>query len=118
MSEAREGKAARFGEHRAAICEAIRTRRLLMFAYKDLLRVSEPHVYGLTSEWNELLNGWLRPGHSRSTPEGGWRNWRVDEISNLTILPDGFDGPRPDYDPHGSRLREVVCSLAVLRAGR
>ena len=105
-----------FGEHRATICEAIRARRLLMFAYKDLLRVVEPHVYGLTSEGNEILNGWLRPGHSRSTPEGGWRNWRVDEISSLTLLPDGFDGPRPDYNPRDSRLRDVLCSLAVLRA--
>jgi hypothetical protein len=113
-----EGTTTRLGEHRATICEAIRGRRLLMFAYKDLVRVVEPHVYGLTSEGNELLNGWMRPGYSRTSPEGGWRNWRVDEISHLTLLPDGFDGPRPDYNPHDARMHEVVCSLAVLRTER
>jgi len=95
----------------ATICEAIRSRRLIMFAYADLIRVVEPHLYGVNSAGHEMLTAWLRPGHSRTDPQGGWRNYRLDDLSRLQRLPEGFDAPRPGFNPNDSRMREVYCAL-------
>lgn len=94
------------------ICEAIRRRSLLMYEYGGLIRVVEPHLYGVTGAGAELLSGWLRPGYSRSDPQGGWRTWRVDRISSAQRLDHPFDGPRPGYNPGDPRLARVVCALS------
>lgn len=93
------------------ICDAIRARKLLMFGYADLLRVVEPHAYGLSGADRELLSGWLWPGHSRSDPKGGWRNYLVEQIRDLQLLNEVFEGPRPGYNPRDERLARVFCRL-------
>jgi hypothetical protein len=100
----------------ATICEAIRGRRLIMFAYADLIRVVEPHVYGLTTGDHEILSGWLRPGYSRTDPNGGWRTYRVADMGSVTLLPETFAGARPGYNPHDERMGTVYCSLPVVSA--
>ena len=94
----------------AAICDAIRRRRLLMFAYADQLRVIEPHAYGASSAGHELLSGWMRAGLSRIDPEGGWRNFRMDQLTALQPLDELFI-PRPDYNPEDARWGEVYCRI-------
>ena len=61
-------------ELRAQLCSAIHRRSLVMFEYGDLIRVVEPHRFGVNSAGHEMLSGWLRAGYSRSDPAGGWRN--------------------------------------------
>ena len=98
----------------ATICEAIRSRKLIMFAYADLIRVVEPHRYGVTTGDHEILSGWLRPGYSRTDPNGGWRTYRVPDMGSLVLLPEAFAGPRAGYNPHDERMREVYCSLPLV----
>lgn len=93
------------------ICDAIRTRRLLMFGYGDSVRVVEPHLYGLTRDGNEILSAWMRPGQSRSDPEGGWRTFRTEEMRDVQALPELFPAPRPDYVPHADRMGALFCLL-------
>ena len=93
------------------ICDAIRTRRLLRFVYDGYERIVEPHLYGVNSAGHEMLTAWLRPGHSRTDPQGGWRNYRLDDLSRLQMLPETFDSPRPGFNPNDSRMREVYCAL-------
>jgi hypothetical protein len=104
---------------RLLICEAIKRRRLLMFGYGDFVRVVEPHMFGVNSAGHEMLSAWLRPGHSRSDPEGGWRNYLTSEIANLQMLDETFAGPREGFNPADPRMREVICVLdtAAVRAG-
>jgi hypothetical protein len=94
------------------ICEAIASRRLLMFAYGGVLRVVEPHLYGLTTAGHEALSAWMRPGWSRADPQGGWRMYREDGLSALQILPEPFAGPRPGFNPADPHFREIFCGLA------
>ena len=100
------------GELRAQLCGAIQRRSLIMFEYGDLIRVVEPHRFGVNSAGHEMLSGWLRAGYSRSDPAGGWRNYLIHDISALQVLDAPFAGARPGY-AHDPRMREVFCELST-----
>jgi hypothetical protein len=93
------------------ICSAITRRSLVMFEYGDLIRVVEPHRFGINSAGRPMLSGWLRAGYSRSDPSGGWRNYLLDEITAFQSLDAPFAGTRPGYSAHDQRMREVFCEL-------
>ena len=93
------------------ICSAITRRSLVMFEYGDLIRVVEPHRFGINSAGRPMLSGWLRAGYSRSDPAGGWRNYLLDEITAFQLLDAPFAGTRPGYAAHNQRMREVFCEL-------
>lgn len=93
------------------LCAAITRRSLVMFEYGDLIRVVEPHRFGVNSAGHPMLSGWLRAGYSRSDPAGGWRSYLVSEIKALQLLDAPFAGTRPGYAAHDSRMREVFCQL-------
>jgi hypothetical protein len=93
------------------LCKAIAARRLLMFGYGGALRVVEPHLYGRNTAGHEALSAWLRPGHSRTDPDGGWRMYLVDELRELQELPETFDGPRDGFNPRDPHFVEVYCAV-------
>jgi hypothetical protein len=95
----------------ARLCEAIRAKRLLMFGYGGLVRVVEPHLYGVNTAGHEALSAWLRAGHSRSDPEGGWRTYLVGEMHRVQVLAETFPGPRPGFNPGDERMARVFCAL-------
>jgi hypothetical protein len=84
-----------------------------MFEYGDLIRVVEPHRYGVNSAGHEMLSGWLRAGYSRSDPAGGWRNYLLSDLHALQVLDAPFAGTRPGYVAHDPRMREVYCELTA-----
>jgi len=98
-------------ELREQLCAAIRRRSLVMFEYGDLIRVVEPHRFGINSAGHEMLSGWLRAGYSRSDPAGGWRNYLLSDVSAVQVLDAPFAGTRPGYVAHDPRMREVYCEL-------
>jgi hypothetical protein len=100
-------------ELREQLCAAIRRRSLVMFEYGDLIRVVEPHRFGINSAGHEMLSGWLRAGYSRSDPAGGWRNYLLSDVSALQVLDAPFVGTRPGYVAHDARMREVYCELEL-----
>ena len=93
------------------LCRAVRERRLLMFAYGDRVRVVEPHLYGETSGGGHILSAWLRPGYSRSEPDGGWRSFKVDELESLQLLTEHFAGPREGFNARDQRMAQVYCAV-------
>jgi len=95
------------------ICGAIRARKLLMFEYADLMRVVEPHLYGVNSAGHDALTAWLRPGHSRSTPSGGWRMYLVGDMHYVQELDERFERPRAGYNPLDPRMTTVYCALGI-----
>jgi len=98
-------------ELREQLCGAIRRRSLVMFEYGDLIRVVEPHRFGVNSAGHEMLSGWLRAGYSRSDPAGGWRNYLLHEVTALQVLDAPFAGARPGYAANDPRMPEVFCEL-------
>jgi hypothetical protein len=99
-----------------AICDAIRTRRLLRFVYDGYERVVEPHVYGVNSAGNEALSAWLVSGWSKSEPDPGWRMYLVTEMRDVTATAEAFGGARPGYNPDDSRMEQVYCRLDATAA--
>jgi hypothetical protein len=96
---------------RTEIRTAIRGRRLLMFGYGAGVRLVEPHAYGVTAAGHELLSAWMRPGYSRTDPEGGWRMYRLDGMHHVQALPAEFAGPRDGYNPFGLPFAEMRSCL-------
>jgi hypothetical protein len=103
-------------EVRQQLCGAIVRRSLVMFEYGDLIRVVEPHRFGINSAGHEMLSGWLRAGYSRSDPAGGWRNYLLSDVTALQVLDAPFAGTRPGYAAHDPRMREVFCELTPAMA--
>jgi hypothetical protein len=95
----------------AQLCAAITKRSLVLFEYGDLIRVVEPHRFGVNSAGHAMLNGWLRAGYSRSDPAGGWRNYLLSDIRSLQLLDAPFAGTRPGFAAHDHRMREVYAEL-------
>jgi hypothetical protein len=93
------------------ICDAIEKRRLLMFAYGGLVRTVEPHLYGQSTAGHEALSAWMRAGWSRTDPEGGWRMFRLDGVTDLQVLPEEFPDSRPDFNPGDPHFTEIFCSI-------
>ena len=93
------------------LCDAIASRRLLLFAYGDRVRLVEPHLYGESAAGHGVLSAWLRPGFSRSTPEGGWRLFRLGGMHDVQAVDETFARPRPGYHPPGMSLATVWCAL-------
>ena len=100
------------------ICQAIAEHRLLMVGYKGVLRVVEPHLYGVTAGGREALSAWMRPGWSRVDPEGGWRLFHADAFRDLQLLPERFDAPRAGFNPADSHFAERFCHVAGPNDGR
>jgi hypothetical protein len=98
---------------RQQLCAAITRRSLVMFEYEDLIRVVEPHRFGVNSAGHEMLSGWLRAGYSRSDPAGGWRNYLLSDVHAVQVLDAPFAGTRPGYAAHDPKMREVYCELPL-----
>jgi len=96
---------------RGQVCAAIAARRLLMFAYGGVVRVVEPHRCGETTAGHDALSAWMRPGWSRTDPDGGWRMFRLDWIEDLQALPELFQGPREDFNPNDPHFVAVHCRI-------
>ena len=93
------------------VCQAIATRALLMFGYRGVVRVVEPHLYGRNTAGHDALSAWMRPGWSRTDPDGGWRMFLTEDLASLSILPEQFDTPRPDYNAADPHFEAVYCQL-------
>jgi hypothetical protein len=98
------------------ICQAIRERRTLRFAYEGGERTIEPHLHGFSAAGAEMLLAWQVDGFSRSGASVGWKMFAVAKMGE-PALDAPFDGPRPDFDPVRA-LTRVHCALSALRVVR
>jgi hypothetical protein len=98
------------------ICGAIHSVRLLQFYYSgDSVpgtRIVEPHQLGYTTAGNLALSAYYLSGASESNVGPSWKLYVVSEMSQLTILPTQFSGPRSGYKPGSNKiLGSVQCEL-------
>jgi hypothetical protein len=75
------------------IRRAIHERRLIEFHFDGLLRIGEPHDYGIHAGVERLLV-YQTAGESRSGQLPNWREIHVARIENLRVLGETFPGPR------------------------
>lgn len=98
------------------LCMAIKAQRLVRFYY-DLddepgFRTVEPHMVARTKTEALALSAWYLSGATKSNKGPGWRIYLLSGISQVTVLPNTFDGPRDDYKPDGGKsFHDVQCGL-------
>jgi len=79
------------------IIRAIIERRLLGIYYEPGARIIEPCAYGLSREQHGLLRAFQTSGASASGKHVNWKLLRTDKITQIHILAEQFDRPRPEY---------------------
>ena len=98
------------------LCSAIASRNLVQFDYTGDeppgTKVVEPHMVSYTTEENLVLSAWFL-GRAGESPENqGWREYLLEDMSSLVILPEKFVRLRPGYNPGGGRkFHRVRCRL-------
>lgn len=81
--------------------QAIGERRLIEFRLHGLLRIAEPHLYGLHKGVPQLLV-YQVGGESKSGGLPHWRRIGLQDVSGLKILEENFRGSRrPAQRPAG-----------------
>lgn len=75
------------------IIAAVKAKKVLSFTYDGLLRVVEPHVYGIQNGIAEVLGYQIR-GSSSSGGLPNWRRFKLQLIQNLRLLDEEFPGRR------------------------
>jgi len=88
-----------------ALCNAIALRQVIRFRYRGELRVVEPFCYGLSAEQKELLRAYQLEGYSESGQTAGWKLFRVEEISDLSVATD----VRAHYNPDDPAMATLFC---------
>jgi hypothetical protein len=74
------------------LCEAIQTKHLLRFRYKNQERIVEPHDYGIQNGIVRLFC--YQVGGRSSSPLPGWRLVDVSEMQDCEMQQQRFGGNR------------------------
>lgn len=93
------------------ICRAIQERRVIRFYYDGGYRLAEPHCYGVSKDEKELLRAYQIGGYSESGQSQGWKLFRVEELSSISITDESFPGARPLYNRSDKAMVTVYCCL-------
>lgn len=76
----------------AAICEAVRSRRLLEFRYQGRSRVVAPYCHGVSARGAEVLRAVQVRGESASGGFGFGKLWKVAAMQDLRVLDEAYAG--------------------------
>jgi hypothetical protein len=98
-----------------AISAAIRSRNLITFYYTgDTVpgyRTVEPHMIAYNPKEVLCLSAWFLSGASKSGTQG-FKEYKMEFVSQVNVLGQTFSGPRPGYQPDGGKVfHNVQCSL-------
>jgi len=89
----------------ANLCSAIKSRNLVRFYYtgdnEQGYRTVEPHMVAYNSANHLALSAWWLSGASESTEGQWWREYLLNDISDVIVLPQTFSGPRHGYRRDG-----------------
>jgi predicted DNA-binding transcriptional regulator YafY len=96
------------------LIDAIRNKNVLVIYYLgdkpggEGFREIEPVCFGVSKAGNKVLRAWEREGASHRTflgtrPMPGWRYFRLDKITTISLTGEKFDTPRPNYNPNGDK---------------
>lgn len=101
---------------RAALCSAIKSRRVIEFYYHGGFRTAEPFCLGVIMSGeadNESLLCYQVGGHSEYGNPVGWKLFRASEISDLEITRERFSGDRPGYNPDDMGMTTIHCCVSL-----
>lgn len=94
-----------------AVCDAIRLKHAIRFHYHGGVREVEPYIYGRSAIGDELIRAYQVRGVSRSGEAAGWKMFRVDDISGLSVTFEPFTALRAGYVPADPVIVFVNCQV-------
>ena len=93
------------GDAVSMVKQAIKGAQSLRFTYEGRKRVVEPFTMGIhKSSGKQVVVAWLKRGYSQSMKSVRWRMYRLDRMSNVTLVKQEFRAARPGFNPPDSRL--------------
>ena len=92
------------------LAEAIAGRRLIGFVYHGAYREAEPHAYGRTERGRKVLV-YQVGGRSAAGALPAWRRVRLEEVAQLSLLPETFAGPRRCAEPHRRSFEVLFATV-------
>ena len=95
----------------AIICRAIRERRLLLLDYGEARRIVQPHVYGDDQAGDRLLSAYQVSGGSASGAPQGWKSFRLDRVTGVSVGNKTFRGARPEFQHNDGAFARIICQL-------
>jgi hypothetical protein len=93
------------------ICDAIRTRSLLVFDYHGLSRMVAPYCHGISHRGVEVLRGIQVLGKSSSGSRGFGKLWVVADLLNLRVSLEHFEPDDPHYNPDDRAMQHIHCRI-------
>lgn len=93
------------------VVTAVLSKRKIYTWYGGGYRTLEPHAIGIGGEGQYLLRGFQVSGYSRSRQQMGWKLLRVDEMSDVVCLEEGFWVPRPQYVRGDRHMRRILAQV-------
>lgn len=88
------------------ISTAIKSRRVIRFRYKFLMRRVEPYTLGYDKRGQLTLHGWQLSGLRPRL-----RNFRLARLSDVSTTDARFDEPRRGYDRSDSTLTQILARV-------
>ena len=94
--------------------EAIQTKRLLRFKYKDQERVAEPHDYGIQNGRVRLLV-YQFAGRSNSGRLPAWRLVDIAGMTEIEVLETTFRGYRPPPSGQHHKWDQIFIGVGEVK---
>ena len=79
---------------------AIANKRLIRFTYESVVRIAEPHDYGLRDGGPKLLAYQRQKAGRKDQKVRGWRWLDLPKIQDCIVLDDSFSGTRETANQH------------------
>lgn len=93
------------------VCDAINNREVIQFYYDGGMREVEPFCFGENSKGNCVLRGFQISGYSSSGKSVGWKLFKVDDMSNFSLIGRKFTKIRQDYNPNDKGMIRIICNV-------
>ncbi len=92
------------------IVDAIHNKTRLSLSYFGVLRIVEPHAYGVTAEGKEVLRCYQVHGNTAFDPQN-WDLLVVAQISSIKDTGQQFLNPRPGYKEDDKAMEKIYAQL-------
>jgi predicted DNA-binding transcriptional regulator YafY len=97
----------------AALCRAIRARKVVKLRYSDTIgnRTFEPYVVYRSSPTKILVRGKQTKDDSDPLKASGWRDFEVGRITSLVLLDETFENERQFSSFTAEIGMNVICAI-------
>ena len=97
----------------ATLCEAIKTKKVVVFNYDWKSREVEPWLLGY-SKTSKYQLVWFQISWYSSSWKFWWKYFDLDKIENLKISGKIFNENNPErklYNPKDKKMEEILCCI-------